>query len=82
MKQLQSLKSDLNQSRIVLEQLGEDIQDGEVLLQIEKFSFTANNVTYGVAGDSIGYWNFFPAINNPEKTWGCIPVWGLSLIHI
>ena len=62
MKQLQSLKSDLHQSRIVLEQLGEDIQDGEVLLQVEKFSFTANNVTYGVAGDSIGYWNFFPAI--------------------
>lgn len=59
MKQLQSLKSDLNQSRIVLEQLGEDIQDGEVLLQVEKFSFTANNVTYGIAGDSIGYWNFF-----------------------
>jgi hypothetical protein len=59
MKQLQSLKSDLHQSRIVLEQLGEDIQDGEVLLQVEKFSFTANNVTYGVAGDSIGYWNFF-----------------------
>ena len=39
MKQLQSLKSDLHQSRIVLQQLGEDIQDGEVLLQVEKFSF-------------------------------------------
>ena len=78
MKQLQSLKSDINQSRIVLEQIGEDIQDGEVLLQVEKFSFTANNVTYGIAGDSIGYWNFFPAINNPEKTWGCIPVWGFA----
>ena len=78
MKQLQSLKSDLNQSRIVLEQLGEDIQDGEVLLKVEKFSFTANNVTYGIAGDSIGYWNFFPAINNPKKTWGCIPVWGFA----
>ena len=78
MKQLQTLKSDLHQSRIVLEQLGEDIQDSEVLLQVEKFSFTANNVTYGVAGDSIGYWNFFPAINNPENTWGCIPVWGFA----
>ena len=48
MKQLQTLKSDLHQSRIVLEQLGEDIQDSEVLLKVEKFSFTANNVTYGV----------------------------------
>ena len=33
MKQLQSLKSDLHQSRIVLEQLGEDIQDDEVLIR-------------------------------------------------
>ena len=80
MKQLQTLKSDLHQSRIVLEQLGEDIQDSEVLLQVEKFSFTANNVTYGVAGDSIGYWNFFPAINNPENTWGCIPA--VSYTHL
>jgi hypothetical protein len=78
MKQLQSLKSDLNQSRIVLEQLGDDIQDGEVLLKVEKFSFTSNNVTYGVAGDTIGYWNFFPAISNPDNTWGCIPVWGFA----
>ena len=78
MKQLQTLKVDLNQSRIILEQLGEDIQEDEVLLQVEKFSFTANNVTYGVAGDSIGYWNFFPAINNPDNTWGCIPVWGFA----
>ena len=78
MKQLQTLKSDLNQSRIVLEQLGDDIQEGEVLLKVEKFSFTSNNVTYGVAGDTIGYWNFFPAINNPDNTWGCIPVWGFA----
>jgi hypothetical protein len=78
MKQLQTLKSDLNQSRIVLEQLEDDIQEGEVLLKVEKFSFTSNNVTYGVAGDTIGYWNFFPAINNPDNTWGCIPVWGFA----
>ena len=82
MKQLQSLKSDLSESRIILEELGEDIQDGEVLLQVEKFSFTANNVTYGVAGDSIGYWNFFPAFNNPDNTWGCIPVWGFAEVII
>ena len=50
MKQLQTLKNDLNQSRVVSEELEEDIQDGEVLLQIEKFSFTSNNVTYGATG--------------------------------
>ena len=46
--------------------------DGEVLLEIEGFAVTANNVTYAVVGDQLGYWNFFPA---PES-WGIVPVWG------
>ena len=82
MKQLQTLKNDLNQSRVVSEQLGEDIQDGEVLLQIEKFSFTSNNVTYGAAGDTIGYWQFFPATENSDNSWGCIPVWGFAEVAV
>ncbi|MGO9702909.1 MAG: DUF2855 family protein [Xanthobacteraceae bacterium] len=41
---------------------------------IDKFAFTANNVTYARLGDQIGYWRFFPA---PEG-WGYIPVWGLG----
>ncbi|MFM7403689.1 MAG: DUF2855 family protein [Erythrobacter sp.] len=46
--------------------------DGEVRLQIESFSVTANNVTYAVAGDSFKYWDFFPA---PEGM-GIVPMWG------
>jgi len=45
---------------------------GEVLCRIEKFALTANNITYGVFGEAMQYWNFFPA---PEG-WGRIPVWG------
>lgn len=45
---------------------------GEVLLEIEAFAVTANNVTYAVVGEQVGYWNFFPA---PES-WGIVPVWG------
>jgi hypothetical protein len=33
---------------------------------------TANNVTYAVVGEQLGYWNFFPA---PES-WGIVPAWG------
>lgn len=44
------------------------------LLRIERFSFGANNITYGMLGDAVGYWNLFPA---PEG-WGRIPVWGFG----
>ena len=77
MTQLQTLKTDLNQTRIVSRN-SDEINDDEILLKIERFSFTANNVTYGVAGDTIGYWQFFPAIDDPDNLWGCIPVWGFA----
>ena len=48
--------------------------DGEALIRVDRFALTANNVTYGVAGDSIGYWQFFPASDG----WGRIPVWGFG----
>ena len=59
MKELQTLKSDLTQSRII-DIDSAPISDGEIALKIESYAFTANNVTYGVAGDTIGYWKFFP----------------------
>ena len=54
------------------------IVDDEVLFKINNFSFTSNNITYGVVGDKIGYWNFFPA-NNPN---GIIPVWGFAEVTV
>ena len=75
MNQFQTLKSDLSQSRIIdIDSLS--IADGEIQVKVESYAFTANNVTYGVAGDTIGYWNFFPAANNQNNEWGCIPMWG------
>jgi len=50
--------------------------DGQLRLSIERFALTANNITYGVAGDLIGYWQFFPAQDN----WGRIPVWGIATV--
>ena len=49
---------------------------GEAVLQVDRFALTANNITYGVAGDIIGYWQFFPA----EGAWGRIPVWGMGTV--
>ncbi|MEL7220497.1 MAG: DUF2855 family protein [Bacteroidota bacterium] len=52
--------------------------DGELLVQIEKFAYTANNITYAVAGDQIGYWQFFPPAGEQAAGWGVIPVWGFT----
>ncbi|MEO7802936.1 MAG: DUF2855 family protein, partial [Actinomycetota bacterium] len=57
---------------------GEDIESrlepGQVQLRITKFALTANNITYAVYGESLGYWNFYPA----EDGWGRVPVWGFG----
>jgi hypothetical protein len=47
---------------------------GQALLRVDHFAFTANNITYAVAGDMLSYWNFFPA----ERGWGRVPVWGFA----
>ena len=52
------------------------LEDGQVRLTVERFSVTANNITYGLIGDSFGYWKFFPA---PDGL-GRIPVWGFATI--
>lgn len=50
------------------------LRPGQALLKVDRFAFTANNVTYGAFGDMMMYWNFFPA---PEG-WGRVPVWGFG----
>src|SRR4051812_50212773 len=50
------------------------LNDGEARLRVERFGFTANNVTYGAFGESMGYWRFFP----PPDGWGRVPVWGVG----
>jgi hypothetical protein len=46
----------------------------EVILEIENYAFTANNITYAVTGDTLGYWNFFPT----KEPYGIVPVWGFA----
>lgn len=55
---------------------GAGLQPGQVQLGIEKFALTANNISYAVFGERMGYWNFFPA----EEGWGRVPVWGFGRV--
>lgn len=48
----------------------------EVLLRVDRFALTANNITYAAAGDLLDYWGFFPS----GAPWGRIPVMGLASI--
>ena len=68
-------KGALAQSKLV-ETPQAPLADGEVRLRVDLFSLTANNVTYGAAGDFLKYWQFYPA---PEG-WGRVPVWGFATV--
>ena len=50
------------------------LQSGQVLMRIDRFAFTSNNVTYAAFGEAMSYWDFFPA----TEGWGRIPVWGFG----
>jgi hypothetical protein len=75
---LEVVRNDLTQSRFTELPDAEDydLAPGEAMIRVDRFGLTANNITYGVAGDMIGYWQFFPADNE----WGRIPVWGTGTV--
>lgn len=50
------------------------LETGQVLLRIDRVGLTTNNITYGVAGEALHYWDCFPA----PVGWGRLPVWGYS----
>jgi len=54
-----------------------DLVDGQILLQVDKYALTANNITYAAVGDGFGYWNFFPS---GDAEWGIVPVWGFATV--
>jgi len=47
---------------------------GQVRFRVDRFALTANNVSYALTGDALGYWRFFPA----DEGWGRIPVMGFA----
>lgn len=72
-EQFEVRKDKLSQTRVVSREIPA-LVDAEVLVRIDRFALTANNITYGVIGDAFGYWDFFPT----ETGWGLIPVWGFA----
>jgi hypothetical protein len=50
------------------------LPDDALLVRVDRFAFTANNITYATLGDQLKYWQLFPA---PEG-FGIVPVWGFG----
>ena len=81
---LESPQFQVNQSIFIKNRLVEtpasdlELAEGDVLVKIEKFAYTSNNITYAAAGNMIGYWQFFPPRGNNTDGWGVIPVWGFA----
>ncbi len=88
MKQFQIDKTNPNRFRIMQTVDSPDNAQTEgagkaknVAIKIERFAFTANNLTYYMVGDKLGYWQFFPPINtSSNENWGVIPVWGVGQV--
>jgi len=51
-----------------------NLADGQILVKVDQFAFTSNNITYAAVGEMVGYWKFFPV----SADWGIIPVWGFA----
>ena len=57
-----------------------NLQDGFIRVKIGPWALTANNITYMVTGDMIGYWDFFEPIHYDIDMagFGRMPVWGYA----
>lgn len=58
------------------------LSEGFIRCQVGPWALTANNVTYMVTGERIGYWNYFKpeAYGINIQTHGRMPVWGFARV--
>ncbi|MBY0282534.1 MAG: DUF2855 family protein [Sphingomonas sp.] len=67
-------RAQIDQAKIV-ERDSAPLEDGQIRIATRRFALTANNISYALSGEAIGYWRFFP---DAEDGWGCVPVWGFG----
>ena len=72
---LMTLKASVRETRVAPNPTPSGLAEGEVLLALDRFSLTTNNITYAAYGDAIGYWTVFPT---GDPAWGMMPVWGFA----
>jgi len=50
---------------------------GEARVRVDRFAFTANNVSYALFGERMGYWDLYPV----DDGFGRPPVWGFGTVE-
>lgn len=71
-------KQQLERTQLIESKVSADgLEPGQVMLTVDEFALTSNNLSYAAAGEMLGYWNFFPT---DDPAWGCIPVWGFATV--
>jgi hypothetical protein len=65
-------RAKVGETRVVETELA-PLDEGQVRLRVDRFALTANNITYAVMGDMLGYWDFFPT---GDQAWGRVPAMG------
>ncbi|GAA4586101.1 DUF2855 family protein [Planotetraspora phitsanulokensis] len=72
-RDLEVRRGELARVRVV-EEAEPEVGPGQALLRVDRYGLTSNNVTYAMLGDTLRYWDFFPA----QSGWGRIPAWGFA----
>ena len=50
------------------------LSDHQIRLAVDVFGMSANNISYAMTGEFLGYWAHFPV----DEARGCVPVWGFA----
>jgi Protein of unknown function (DUF2855) len=76
-------RDDINKADIVAADT--EVGPGQILVQVDSYAMTANNITYavfgkpsGLFGNEQGYWDFFAERDAP----GQLPVWGFATVLV
>ena len=69
-------RDDLQQCKVIETRLPDAaaLPSDALLVRVDRFALTANNITYAVLGDQLKYWQLFPA----PQGYGNIRVWGFG----
>ncbi|UVO28622.1 DUF2855 family protein [Bradyrhizobium arachidis] len=69
-------RNELQQCKLIETELpdAEALPPEALLVKVDRFAFTANNITYAVMGDELKYWHLFPTPHG----FGIVPVWGFG----
>lgn len=69
-------RSNIRKFRINIDGASTNPGFGQVVMHIERFALTSNNISYALSGDFLDYWGFFPA----EEGWGRLPAMGYGVV--